>query len=86
MIKHIHKTIHKMRQQPIETRKQMLVILTLACAAILVLFWSYGFGQNISNKATSNSLKKDLQPFTVLKDNLVDGYKSVSANSTDMVR
>jgi len=78
MHKKIRKQIHKLRQQPVEVRKQIAFISTLACAIILFLLWAYGLGQTIFAKTSDKSTEKDLQPFTVLKDNLVDGYKSVS--------
>ncbi len=79
MQKHIRKTIHRLRQQPEEVRRQILHIITFACAIILILLWVLSLGRTLGSKDTGESVKKDLQPFTVLKDNLTSGYNSVSA-------
>ena len=81
MQKHIHKIhkgIHKLREQPEETRRHLLHIITFTCAVILILLWIVGLGRTFKNKNTASSVKVDLQPFSVLKDNLTSGYKSVS--------
>lgn len=49
----------------------------------MVLLWTYSLGRSISNPETKVKVKKDLQPFSVLKDNLVGGYKSVSGENSD---
>ncbi|MCX6757585.1 MAG: hypothetical protein NTZ44_01755 [Candidatus Nomurabacteria bacterium] len=86
MIKHIHKTVHKLRQQPKEVREQILSITIIACTIILVLVWARSLGQRLGKEETTISVKKSLQPFSVLKDNMVDGYKSISNPSSDVVR
>ncbi|MCX6753069.1 MAG: hypothetical protein NTW62_01820 [Candidatus Nomurabacteria bacterium] len=81
MIKHIHKTVHRLRQEPIHVREQIVYWVTFMCAVILFLLWSVSLGKMLTNKDIQTSIKKDVQPFTVLKDNLSDGYKSIKANS-----
>ncbi len=79
MKKHIHKTIHKLRRQPEEVRRQVLHIVTFAGAAILIFLWILSLGRTFKNKDVANSVKKDLQPFSILKDNLTSGYNSTPA-------
>jgi hypothetical protein len=72
------KIIHHLRKQPEHVRTHVLHVSTLAAAFILVVLWVYSFGQNLTGPETTTQLKKDLQPLSVLKDNLVGGYQSLS--------
>lgn len=72
------KIIHRLRNQPEEVRTHMLNVLTAGSAVVLGLLWVYSLGTNLANPDTSSNIKKDLQPFSVLKDNLVGGYQSFS--------
>jgi len=77
------KIIHHLRRQPEEVRTHILHILTVSASVILVLLWIYSLGTTISNPQTVTETKQDLQPFSVLKDNLVGGYQSMSAGSAN---
>ncbi|MFA5936889.1 MAG: hypothetical protein WC822_03355 [Candidatus Paceibacterota bacterium] len=68
------KIIHKLRQQPEETRRHILHIITFFFAVIMIMLWIVSLGKNLSSEDTKIKMKQDLQPFSVLKDNLVDGY------------
>ena len=74
----MRKIIQSLRQQPEHVRQQIVYIITFACAIILILLWVLSLGKTISSKDTATAIKSDLAPFTVLKDNLVGGYQSVS--------
>ena len=80
------KIIHKLRQQPEDVRRSISHILTIMFAIILVILWTYSLSKNLSNPDTQIKAKNDLQPFSVLKDNLVGGYKSISEPTSDVVR
>ncbi len=58
----------------------------LVFTTILVLLWVYSLDQTLGKKETQVSVKKDLEPFTVLKASVVDGYKNISSDSPDVVR
>jgi hypothetical protein len=45
----------------------------------MVILWTFSLGKSITNPDTKKKIKQDLQPFSVLKDNLVEGYKSVKS-------
>ena len=70
--------IHKLRSHSEENRRHILHIFIVIISIIMILLWIYSLGRSISNPDTKIKIKQDLQPFSTLKDNLVDGYKSVS--------
>jgi len=74
----MRKIIHRLRKKPEEERRHILHISVFIIGIIMVLLWTYSLGRSISSPDTKVKIKQDLQPFSVLKDNLVDGYKSVS--------
>lgn len=73
------KIIHRLRRQPEEVRRHILHITIFAVAIIMVMLWVFSLGRSLANPDTQVKIKQDLQPFSVLKDNIVDGYK----NTTD---
>jgi len=72
------KIIHKLRGHSEENRRHILHITIFVIGIIMVILWTYSLGRSISNPDTKIKMKQDLKPFSVLKDNLVGGYKSVS--------
>ncbi|MFA4975689.1 MAG: hypothetical protein WC839_03785 [Candidatus Paceibacterota bacterium] len=75
------KIIHNLREQPEEVRRHVLHILIFAVIVIMVILWVFSLGKDLSNSDTKEKVKQDLQPFSVLKDNIVNGYKSSTENS-----
>ena len=72
--------IHHIRGRREETRRHILHFLTLVFALVLFSFWVFSLGGN-STKSSLNTDKEkadELAPFSVLKANIVDGYKGVS--------
>jgi len=74
----MRKIIHHLRKQPEETRRHILHILMIIAIAVMFILWIYSLGKNLANPDTQIKIKQDLQPFSVLKENIVDGYKSTS--------
>lgn len=72
----MRKLIHHLRRQPEEVRRHILHILILMIGAIMVMLWIFSLGKSLTNNDTQIKLKEDLKPFTVLKDNIVDGYNN----------
>jgi hypothetical protein len=72
----MRKIIHHLRRQPEEVRRHLLHIFIFIAAAIMILLWIFSLGKSLANPDTQVKIKNDLQPFSVLKDNLVEGYKS----------
>jgi len=72
------KIIRNLRKQPEETRRHILHISTIMVAIVLIILWSYSLGRDLTSPDTKIKIKQDLKPFSVLKDNIVGGYKSIS--------
>ena len=72
------KIIRNLRKQPEETRRHILHISTIMVAIVLIILWSYSLGKSLTSPDTKIKIKQDLKPFSVLKDNIVGGYKSIS--------
>ena len=79
----MRKLIHHLRRQPEEVRRHVLHIVTFALAIIMIILWIFSLGKSLTNPDTQTKIKQDLSPFSVLKDNIVDGYKSTP--DTDVV-
>ena len=72
------KIIHHLRKQPEEVRRNILHILIIASAIILIMLWVYSLGASLGNTDTQVKIKEDIKPFSVLKDNMIGGYKNIS--------
>ena len=79
MIKKVIHHVRRLRQHPEEKRRNILHLSIFIIGIIMVLLWIYSLGRSITSPDTKVKIKQDLQPFSVLKDNLVDGYKSVKS-------
>lgn len=72
------KIIHKLRSQPESVRTHILHVTTICAAVVLGLLWVYSLGTNLTSAETQQKIKQDAQPFSVLKDNFIGGYNSIS--------
>lgn len=72
------KIIHNLRKQSEETRRHILHILIFFLGVIMILLWVSSLGKSLASPDTQIKIKNDLQPFSVLKDNIIEGYKSTS--------
>ncbi len=72
------KLVHNLRSQPHEIKMYILYALTFSAAIILFILWVYSFGGSPVEPTLSEAVESDLEPFGVLKANLVDGYNSFS--------
>ena len=72
------KIIHKLRQKPEEERKNLLILSMIVVVIIMLILWAYSLGRTFSNTDSKIKIQQDLKPFSVLKDNLVGGYNSIS--------
>ncbi len=78
------KIIYNLRQRSEETRRHILHIVTLIMAVFLFIIWIYTLGTGINDKETKTQIKNDLKPFSALKDNFINGYKSITDNSLNI--
>ena len=75
----MRKIINHLRKQPEDVRTHILHISTAISGVILVLLWVYSLGTGISSTDAQAQLNKEVaEPFSALKANLIDGYKSIS--------
>ena len=78
------KLIHHLRKKPEEVRRHVLHIIIIIIAVVMVIIWAFSLGRNLTNPDTQTKIKQDLKPFSVLKDNIINGYKSTSNGSTSL--
>ncbi|MCF7834242.1 MAG: hypothetical protein K9L98_03185 [Candidatus Pacebacteria bacterium] len=69
------KVIHHLRNQPEDVRRHVLHLITFSCAVILLLFWVYSLGTDLAKPETKESIKEDLAPFKLLKENVISTTK-----------
>ncbi len=72
------KIIHHLRRQPEQVRTHILHLLTIGAFVILMILWVYSLGKTVTSAETQKKIGEDIKPFSVLKDNLVGGYQSLS--------
>jgi len=80
------KIINNLRQKPEKVRRHILHISTLVLAVFLFFIWIYTLGNGIGNKEIQAKAKNDLEPLSTLKDNFVNGYKSIQEESSDIIQ
>jgi flagellar basal body-associated protein FliL len=72
------KIIHNLRSQPESIKIQILHFIMIFFAVVLFFTWTMLFSKNVSETNASANLKEELKPFSILKENLSDGYESIS--------
>lgn len=77
------KIIHHIRNQSEEVRRHILHVSMVVFGVILLFLWIYSLGTNLTNSDTQAKINNDLKPFSALKANLIDGYKSISEPSVN---
>ena len=77
------KTIHTLRQKPEHIKRQIVYVVAGVCAILLFILWTANVRTHLISPDTRTVLQKDSQPFTILKDTLVNGYNSVSNDPTN---
>jgi len=75
--------IHHVRRQPEHVRRNILHIFIIACAVILVLLWIYSLGNALTSPDNQAKVTQDMKPFSALKDDMVNGYNSISQPSSN---
>lgn len=77
------KIIHHLRRQPEEVRRHILHVSTVVFGIILLMLWVYSLGASFSDKDTQAKIKRDVAPFSALKDNMVGGYNNILNNQNN---
>ena len=78
----MRKIIHHLRRQPEETRRHILHVLTILMGILLLALWIYSLGRTATDSNTQAEIKKDLSPLSVLKENAVEGYKTITESQS----
>ena len=76
----MRKIIHHLRNQSEAVRTHVLHLCLIVAGVILVFLWVVSLGATFTASPPNEiKLSDNLQPFSAFKDNLVEGYKSMSA-------
>ncbi|HNW71783.1 MAG TPA: hypothetical protein PKZ36_02205 [Candidatus Paceibacterota bacterium] len=76
------RVIHHLRKKPEEERRHILHLSVIIIGIILIFLWTLSLGRSITNKDTKIKMKQDLKPFSVLKENMVGGYNSITTGES----
>lgn len=80
----MRKIIRHLRNQPEHMRLQIVQLSVLVAGVVLVFLWAASFGATFKDSPPIQAQFSDeLKPFAALRDNFVEGYKSISANALD---
>ena len=74
----MRRIIHHIRKQPEEVRRHILHVVVFCFAVILILLWIYSLGTTLTNSDNQTKINQSLKPFSALKDNIVNGYNSIT--------
>ncbi|OGI65372.1 hypothetical protein A3A95_00770 [Candidatus Nomurabacteria bacterium RIFCSPLOWO2_01_FULL_39_18] len=74
----MRRIIHHLRRQPEETKRHILHIVTIVFGIILFSLWVYSLGVNFSEMTAEVKENDELNPLSVLKGNIIDGYQSIN--------
>lgn len=72
------KIIHNLRSQSEEVRIHILHASTIIAGIILIILWIYSLETSLGSEGVEVKAKRDLEPFSALKDNMISGYNSIS--------
>lgn len=74
------KIIYHLRRQPEEVRRQVLYIVMLVFIIILIFLWAMSLSKSFSNPDNNTNIKRDLEPFSKLKDDMANTYNQSAGN------
>ncbi len=77
----MRRIINHLRKQPESVRTHVLHVSTAVCALVLVLLWVVSIGTNFTGPGANTQTSSAIQPFSALKDNLVDGFQSIKTDT-----
>ncbi len=75
MRKKITQTVHRLRAQPIKTRKAILVGVSFGVTGLIILIWLVSFAFTRKNDKPNPPPENNAEsPFTIIKDSVVEVY------------
>ena len=75
----VHALIGKIQAQPLETRKALLVGMTVTVTAVIVILWGLSlvfFGRTTTYQSSDQSNVATESPFKLVSDSVVEIYAS----------
>lgn len=66
----MQKFIYNLRRQPEEVKRHILHVLVAVAGIVLLAVWVYSLGGDLSDTISEESIKKNIEPLSVLKNNL----------------
>lgn len=69
--------IFHLRNQPIHVRRQILIFTTFGITALIIVIWVMSLSA-APRRISTKTVKETKQPFTVLKDNIIELYANAS--------
>ena len=79
--------IEKLRKKPKSVKKIILYVTSFTLLGIIILFWVATLPYRFSDKSErrkENSLKEEIQPLSLFKDNVSRAYKEVSGGLSNI--
>ncbi|MBP9715361.1 MAG: hypothetical protein KBD52_02635 [Candidatus Pacebacteria bacterium] len=76
----IRKVVRHLRSKSEEERRHILNLFMFFIIVFMFVLWIFSLGQTLSDPEAKVKIKKDLQPFSILKSNLVDGFNSTTGD------
>ena len=70
------KIVHNLRQKPEEERRHILHLAIFVVGIIMILIWIFSLTKTLATPETKIKMKKDLEPFSILKDDLIGSTKN----------
>lgn len=62
--------IYNIRRQPEEIKRHILHVLVAVAGVLLLSVWVYSLGGSLSDTVSEENIKKNVEPLSVLKNNL----------------
>lgn len=73
----MQETIQKLREKPESVKRNILHLIVLVAGILLVLLWVFTLNRNINDDDVRDGMASDIDAFSPLTDDLVDGYSQI---------
>jgi hypothetical protein len=74
----MRKIIHHLRKQPEHIKMHILHASTVVAGIVLMMLWVYSLGTNLTDNDTQAKIKQQASPISAFKENIIDGYNSIT--------
>ncbi len=66
----MRRIIHNIRRQPEQIKRHILHVSVIVAGVLLFSIWVHSLGGSFDSKVAENDLQKNVEPLSVLKNNL----------------